>query len=179
MSKRGLFGLSGASGNTFWGAAAGAGIGTLAAVATEEFTDQDKHAELIGFGAASVAGAAMVAFPQTRSAGWAAIAVAALNHLPRVAQAFFSNKKIVKNAAGEAVTQQTATAPTNGLRLDNVPALRGLRLDTVPALKRGLQGLRLDTVPAVNGLSAPPQLLGPMHQPTLMRGSYVMGRGRR
>lgn len=177
MSKRGLFGLSGASGNTFWGAAAGAGIGTLAAVATEEFTDQDKHAELIGFGAASVAGAAMVAFPQTRSAGWAAIAVAALNHLPRVAQAYFSGKKIVKNAAGEAVTQAADAGQTaNGLRLDSVPSLRGLRLDSVPAVRNSLQGLRLESIPTVNG---PPQLLGPMFQPTLMRGSSVMGRGRR
>jgi hypothetical protein len=120
----------------------------------------------------------MVAFPQTRSAGWAAIAVAALNHLPRVAQAFFSTKTIVKNAAGEAVTQQTeAGVPAHGLRLDTVPALRGLRLDNVPSMRsNGLQGLRIESVPTVNG---PPQLLGPMYTPTLMRGSTVMGRGRR
>jgi hypothetical protein len=63
-----------------WGAVIGGGVGTSAAMLARKFgkshTALHKYSEAVGFLVAGAAGGAMVAFPNTRRMGWAAIATA-------------------------------------------------------------------------------------------------------
>jgi len=66
--------------NPLWGAAVGAGVGTLSAIAIRQFTKMGKWSELIGLGLGAASSGAMIIFPGTRAAGWAGLAASFLNN---------------------------------------------------------------------------------------------------
>lgn len=135
-----FFGIDGGLGrggevNPMWGAVAGTGAGTLVAVGVTQFTSQDRHAELIGLGAALVIGGVMAAFRSTRSAGFTAMAAGVLNNGVRATAAMLSAKQQVKDATGEQVTAAGGTTQGIGsIYAQSAPALGSVRAQNVPAL---------------------------------------------
>lgn len=90
--------------NPLWGAVIGGGIGTVAAIATRKIAGHSHKlhhwAEGVGFLAAGVAGGAMIAFPQTRQMGWAAVATAFMtNGLRQLEHVAFPAKMHAHEAA--------------------------------------------------------------------------------
>lgn len=131
-----FFGLERAGGevNPMWGAVAGTGVGTLAAVGVTQFTDKDNVAELIGLGASLAIGGIMACFRSTRSAGFTAMAAGVLNNGVRATAALLSTKQQVKDSTG---AQATAAGTTNGIGAiyaGNTPSLGAVRAQGVPTL---------------------------------------------
>lgn len=122
--------------NPMWGALAGSAVGTLTAVGITQFTDKDRWAELIGFGASALAGGIMAIFPATRNAGWTAMAVGLANNGVRAAYGFLSEKQAVKDETGKSVTQkEDPTAKGIGATIpQRIPALGAVVPQKVPAL---------------------------------------------
>jgi len=77
--------------NPLWGAVAGSGLGTVAAMGLRRFggPTMAKHAEGIGFGVAAAAAGGMIAFKGSRAAGWTALAAAFLNNGLRAVEQYF------------------------------------------------------------------------------------------
>lgn len=114
----GLFGLDEFGDPTglspLYGAAIGAGVGSLAAAAVRQLapapaapTDFDwhKNSALIGAAAGIAAGGVMVAFPGTRHAGWVAMLTAALSQGITALEAYLSQKPVFAGL-GTAVLQR-------------------------------------------------------------------------
>lgn len=140
-----FFGLdrAGSEVNPMWGAVAGTGAGTLAAVGVTQFTDMDKYSELIGLGVGVVLGGVMAAFRSTRAAGFTAMAAAVLNNGVRASAQLLSAKQQVKDATGAQVTAASAGVKGMGaIYSQGVPALAGL-----PG--QALNGVRAQSVPAL------------------------------
>jgi hypothetical protein len=102
----GLFGLD-EYGNPegmhgFYGAAIGAGVSSLAAVAVREMAsapaagdfDWKRNSALIGTLAGVAAGGVMAVFPNTRHAGWVAILAAVLSQGITALEVFLSSKPV-------------------------------------------------------------------------------------
>jgi hypothetical protein len=68
--------------NPLWGAVAGSGLGTVAAMGLRRWGSgrMAKYAEPIGFGLAAATAGTMIAFKGSRAAGWTALAAAFLNN---------------------------------------------------------------------------------------------------
>ncbi len=95
-----------------YGAMIGAGAGTVAAIGYRSFKGNDSFkSELVGLAVGVLAGAAMVAMPKTRHAGWTAMASAVLSNGLRAAEAHFKG---------------LTSTPTAGMRIEH---LRGAQIE--------------------------------------------------
>lgn len=115
--------------NPVWGAVVGTGLGTIGAIATRQFSPKlAKHSELVGFGLASVASGAMIAFEGTRAAGWTGLASAFLNNGLRHMEKMFAEKSI----EGSVVPN-----PLQGVVIDPTEALGLVEINPTYALGEG------------------------------------------
>jgi hypothetical protein len=126
-----------------YGAMIGAGAGTVAAIGYRSYKkDGDTFkSELVGLAVGVLAGAAMVAMPKTRHAGWTAMAASVLSNGLRAAEAHFKG------------------ATVNGAQVEYLSGLRGIQAEALNGANAQLLGN-----------STPPHLLGTSSQVSLMGG---------
>lgn len=82
-----------------WGTGLGILFQTGTAMAVRRFTDMDKWAEGIGAIGGAAAGAAMIAFPGSRNAGWTALIASVVSGGLRQGEQMLSAKEQAKNNA--------------------------------------------------------------------------------
>lgn len=115
--------------NPMWGAVAGTGVGTVAAVATRQFAPTKyKWSEAIGFGAAGLVAGGMLFFENTRAAGWTALASAFLNNGLRQIEMMLYDSKL--KAAATATTAPT-TQGVGDVVIEPTQALMGSQMGLV------------------------------------------------
>lgn len=126
--------------NPVWGAAVGAGLGTVGAIGVRRLMPQyEKHSELIGFGLGAGASAAMLAFEGTRAAGWTGLASAFLNNGLRSLERMFFMPPAEK-AAEEAMkttaaaVERMAAGEVSGVVIDPSEVLEGVVINRTEAL---------------------------------------------
>jgi hypothetical protein len=156
--------------NPMWGAMIGSGVGTLTSVALRQFVktktlSTDKGVDLteaVALGVAAVPSLAMIFWPgkAARAAGWTSLFAAVLNHGPRIAEAFLSDKEKVKTVA--AIAAESATAPAGGGGGTQGARLGQVEIQQIPALAGANLGLVAPEM--IKALGAPheelPQLIG-------------------
>lgn len=129
------------------GAAAGAGVGTITAIAVRRFSSMDSWSELVGMGGGVLTGLVMM-FPEgSRQAGIAATVTAILNNGVRFAASKIFEKEKIRDAVGELATLKEKK---EGLALKTqydaiaaqITAVKGnmglVRPEQVPTLAGGL-----------------------------------------
>ena len=100
-----------------YGAMVGTGVGTVTSIAVRSWwPEKTSYSELIGLGAGLLAGGVMAAFPETRHAGWVAMASAVLNNGLRAAEIQFRGLSIQScpkdqhpDSSGKCVADTTTT----------------------------------------------------------------------
>lgn len=108
--------------NPLWGAVIGGGIGTGTAIAVRALagkaaagkTDWSKYSEGIGFAVGGLSSGLMMAFPGTRAAGWAGLAVAFMTNGLRALEQMFTKTTAV-SGWGAAVIE-----PLNGVTIESL-----------------------------------------------------------
>jgi len=154
-----------------WGGAIGALMGTGTAIAVRQLLKPAAgqtanpalpYSELIGLGAGVVTGGIMYAYPGTRAAGLAAMAVAAINNGLRFAEQMLATPTVAQTASGTVTTTPgttspgtTPSAPTSGWLGEVVPQV-------IPSLGGGLGIVTPQVVPTLGqARQAGIQLIGP------------------
>lgn len=115
--------------NPLWGAVAGTGLGTLAAIGVRQFAKPSvaeplkmpaavKYSEAIGFAVGGAASAAMLFSEKTRAAGWTGLASAFLNNGLRQIEILMLTK-------GAAATPTPTTPTVTGVEMEQTDVLKG------------------------------------------------------
>jgi hypothetical protein len=175
--------------NQLWGAVISGGLGTGTSIAVRALAkdavagafDWKKYSEGIGFGVAAGASGLMMAFPGTRSAGWAGLAVAFMTNGLRQLEKMFEKK----TALGAAVVE-----PLNGVVMEHLsPGTRDVGLGvatsayvpeaygTIPGVYgTPVAGTQIGTAPPID-LMAAGNLPANSYQVQLMGGPQMSGLG--
>jgi len=180
--------------NQLWGAVIGGGLGTGTAIAVRALSgeaaagkfDWKKYSEGIGFAVAAGASGLMMAFPGTRAAGWAGMAVAFMtNGLRQLEKMFVESTPAAFGAATieplNGVVMESLSPPTRdvglgrlGIATDNwVPPSYG----TIPGVYgTPVAGTQIGEAPPLD-LMAPQNLPANSYQVSLMGGPQMSGLG--
>lgn len=122
--------------NPLWGAVIGGGIGTGTAIAVRALggkptvgkTDWGKWSEGIGFAVGGLSSGLMMAFPGTRAAGWAGLAVSFMtNGLRALEQMFTKTSAATKKGAHVSGWGAAVIEPLDGVTIESLsPGTRDL-----------------------------------------------------
>jgi hypothetical protein len=177
--------------NQLWGAVIGGGLGTGTAIAVRALSgepvagkfDWKKYSEGVGFAVAAGASGLMMAFPGTRAAGWAGMAVAFMtNGLRQLEKMFVETTPAAFGAA--------TIEPLNGVVMESLsPGSRDVGLGipsagyvpeaygTIPGVYgTPVAGTQIGNAPPVD-LMAPQNLPANSYQVSLMGGPQMSGLG--
>ncbi len=129
------------------GAAAGAGVGTITAIAVRRFSSMDSWSELVGMGGGVLTGLVMM-FPEgSRQAGIAGVVTAILNNGVRFAASKIFEKEKIRDACGELASlkekkENLALKTQYDALAAQITAVKGnmglVRPEQVPTLAGGL-----------------------------------------
>lgn len=177
--------------NQLWGAVIGGGLGTGTAIAVRALAgepvagkfDWSKYSEGVGFAVAAGASGLMMAFPGTRAAGWAGMAVAFMTNGLRQLEKMFVEK--TEGAFGAATIE-----PLNGVVMESLsPGTRDVGLGipsasyvpeaygTIPGVYgTPVAGTQIGQAPPLD-LMAPQNLPANSYQVSLMGGPQMSGLG--
>lgn len=141
-----------------WGVVASGVTGTGTAVALRATTSMDKHAELIGMGAGTLAGLALMMSKKTRAAGFTGIITALVNNGLRFLEASVVDKQKLKDLTG-ALASKTGTVKAQLEAAKSAAAAAGLGI--VQANRMSLAGgglgiVQPSVVPTLGAVSAEP-----------------------
>lgn len=145
--------------NPLWGAVIGGGIGTGTAIAVRALagkSDYGKWSEGIGFGVAAASSGLLMAFPGTRAAGWAGLAVAFMTNGLRQLEQMFTK------GGGTAGWGAATIEPLNGVTIESLsPGTRDIsgfgvaEIDEVPEAYGTIPGVYGPEMPQLMGVAGP------------------------
>lgn len=113
--------------SAIYGALIGAGAGSLGAIAARSFGSVAlvNNSELVGLGAAAIAGGIMAAFPSTRHAGWVAIATGVVSNGLRAVERYFGSSTTAGIGMPSIQSYPRMAAGMNGLGIVQAQPLNG------------------------------------------------------
>ncbi|KKN61363.1 hypothetical protein LCGC14_0522950 [marine sediment metagenome] len=131
------------------GAAAGAGVGTITAIAVRRFSSMDSWSELVGMGGGVLTGLVMM-FPEgSRQAGIAATVTAILNNGVRFAASKIFEKEKIRDAMGELATLKEKSPEKLALKTQYDALVA--QIETVKVVKDNMGLVRPEQVPTLAG----------------------------